>query len=116
MRILGETVMANPRKPDADKVAVNESADSECSEGPGLGVNANLVALVNQLEAEIDRLRINLDNLRLAQSQSQRELIRRQVAAIDERQDALADLKRLVRQAAAADASNLSPEDTDSVH
>lgn len=108
--------MADPRKPGADESVGKETGDSECSEGPGLGVNANLAALVDQLEAEIERLRINLDNLRLSQSQSQRELIKRQVAAIDERQDALADLKRLLRQAAAADASNPSPEDTDSVH
>lgn len=68
------------------------------------------------LQAEIERLRINLDNLRLLQGPKQRELIGRQVAALDERQDALADLERLVRQAEADMQSGSQPSDADSLH
>lgn len=68
------------------------------------------------LEAEIERLRLNLDNLRLVQGPEQRELIKRHVAALDERQDALADLRRLVKQAEADAQSGPAATDTDSLH
>ena len=60
------------------------------------GLNETLEDVIELLEQEIERLKISLDNYRLSRHPHRQELVRWHVRALDERQDALEDLKRMV--------------------
>ncbi len=62
----------------------------------GDGLNQTLGDVIELLEQEIERLKVSLDNYRLSRHPHRQELVRWHVRALDERQDALEDLKQMV--------------------
>ena len=56
-------------------------------------INRTLDDVVELLEKEIERLKVSLEHYQLSEHPERRELIRWHVHALDERQDALEDLK-----------------------
>ncbi len=62
----------------------------------GSGLNESIEDVIILLEREIERLKVSLDNFRMSEHPNRQELIRWHVRALDERQDALEDLKQAV--------------------
>jgi len=62
----------------------------------GEGVNRSLDDMVGLLEREIARLKESLETYRLSRHPERVEIIRWHVKALDDRQDALEDLKLLI--------------------
>jgi Arc/MetJ-type ribon-helix-helix transcriptional regulator len=52
--------------------------------------------VISLLESEIERLKESLETYRLSNSPNRDEIIRRHVRTLDERQDALAELQKLL--------------------
>jgi hypothetical protein len=59
-------------------------------------INNSLDDVVVLLEREIERLQLSLDTIRLSNSPDRSELIRWHIRALDERQDALEQMKALL--------------------
>ena len=65
-------------------------------------LNASIHDVIALLESEIERLKASLDLVRGGAHPDRRALLREHVAALDERQDALEELKGLVDAATRA--------------
>ncbi len=59
-------------------------------------LNRSLDDVIELLEREIERLKLSLDNYRLSAHPNRAEIVRWHVRALDERQDALEDLKAMI--------------------
>jgi len=69
---------------------------------PGLddaALNRNLDDVIRLLEREIERLKASLELFRLSEHPERQVIIRLHVRALDERQDALDEMKRLLTNA-----------------
>ena len=62
------------------------------------GLNRSIDDMVELLEREIERLKASLEFYRLSNSQNRDEQIRFHIRQIDQRQDALEDLRALREQ------------------
>ena len=73
-------------------------------------INNSLDDVIVLLEREIERLRVSLDTIRLSDHPDRSALIRWHIRTLDERQDALEQMKALLIAAAP------SPPASDSIH
>ena len=59
-------------------------------------INESLDDVIDLLTREIERLKVSLENYRLSEHPQRAEIIRWHVRSLDERQDALDELKALI--------------------
>ena len=71
-----------------------------------MSVNDSLDELIALLEAELERLKVDLDTFRLTNNPARQEITAELVRAIDERQDRLEELTALRAQAPADSVSS----------
>ncbi|MEM1229693.1 MAG: hypothetical protein AAGI15_04090 [Pseudomonadota bacterium] len=71
--------------------------------------NDSLTDLIALLEAEVERLKVDLETFRLTQHPSRERIVRELVDQIDARQDRLEELEAIRREQAGPDAGS-APE------
>lgn len=100
LKYKGNTENTSPKQPLRSErrrttVASGVAIVSSMDEGALDGLNRSLDDMVELLEREIERLKASLEFYRLSDSPNREEQIRFHVRQIDQRQDALEDLRSM---------------------
>ena len=83
-------------RPDEDEIPRADMLEIDLDGDLAGHVNRSLDDVINLLSREMDRLKESLETYRLSEHPKRSEIIRWHVRTLDERQDALDDLKALM--------------------